>query len=635
MRVLGVHSDGFRFEARERASAAAEAVEEDARRGGIDGECIVLFIAVEKPDEAGPDSVAAQLAADTLERADALGCKRAVVYPYVHLTDEPSRPRVALQVLEDVHARLTAGGIDVLRAPFGWYKSFEVECLGHPLAEWSGRYGPGAEQAERTPAEAKGRKPSEFVRFVVADLDGECLEVTPDDFGGCPAFGRPEPIYGLLHQFVANELTGGVDLERPPEHIAYMRRHELVDYCDVSEKGHLKWYPKGVLMRQLIVDYAAALARDWGAVEMKNPLVIRGDHNVVGELMGEFHERDYQVDGGRGICYLRYASDPLAFPFMQHVQFSHRQTPLRVYEEALCFRNEQEGEVSGLKRTRAFTMTDMHAACATVEQARAEFEDLCVRFAGLVNDLIAGDRWVLGWEGTVDFFEQNRDWLVGIGRRIGVPAFFKLMPQMSHYYAMKNEFQSITEDLSNIQLSTVQWDVKDGERFDIGFTDETGRKHPCPVILHASSFGSIERTLCAILENIAVDARAGRPPCFPFWLAPTQARVVPVSQEHVDFAVQLCDTLSGGGLRVDVDDRNETVGKKIRNGEREWVPYLLVVGQKERESGELTVRSREDGGQQAMPLDAFAQMAAARAEGMPFRPLPLPKLLSQRPIFVG
>ena len=479
------------------------------------------------------------------------------------------------------------------------------------------------------------RKPGAFTRFVIVDTDGKAFDVTPESFAQCPIFSKSESVYALLRQFVSNELAQGVESETPPRHIDYMRQHELVDYCEVSEKGHYKWYPNGVLVQKLILDYASRLAHAWGAVEMKNPILIRGDHNVVGELMGEFHERDYQVDGGRGVCYLRYASDPLGFPFMQNVRFSHRQSPLKVYEEATCFRNEQEGEVSGLKRVRNFTMTDMHAACATRAEARGEFEILCLKFADLMNDIIAKGRWVLGWEGTVDFFESNRAWLIDIGKKINVPAFFKLMPHMSHYYAIKNEYQFITEDRSNIQISTVQWDVKDGERFNIGFTDGQGRKHPCPVIVHASSFGSIERTLCAILENIAVDASRGVPPMFPLWLAPTQARVIPVAHGHLPFATHICDTLSSRNIRVDVDDRGDTVGKKIRNGEKAWIPYLLVVGKKEQTSGRLNIRSRENGTQMEMGTDDFIRMVCQKTGGMPFRPLPVPQLISRRPLFYG
>jgi hypothetical protein len=240
------------------------------------------------------------------------------------------------------------------------------------------------------PASGEGRgarAKSKFVRFVVADASGHVWDVTPESAEACPALQE----CGLLRRFVANELgrRDTVVSESVPAHVSYIRRHELVDYCEVSERGHHKWYPKGLLMQRLILDYGAQVAREWGAFEMKNPLLIRGDQNAVGELMGEFHERDYRVDGGRGVCYLRYASDPLAFPFMQKVRFTHRQTPLKVYEEAICFRNEQEGEVSGLKRVRSFMMTDMHAACASDAEAKAEFERLCFRFAALMDDVVA------------------------------------------------------------------------------------------------------------------------------------------------------------------------------------------------------------------------------------------------------
>ena len=634
MKTLGIHSKGFRFESKEKAIEGAEAVAPDRHELRTDADCLVIYVSVEKGDAASPESVAAQLAADTIKRAEQLSVRTVVLYPYVHLTEDPSTPRIALKVLDEAESRLKEASLEVIRAPFGWYKAFDLSCLGHPLSEWSGRYAPGREQ-EAPKKEKAERKPSEFTRWVVVDLDGNTHEITPDDFAQCALFARPEPHYGLLKQFVSNELGRKVETEGLPKHIEYMRRHELVDYCEVSEKGHYKWYPSGLLIQKLILDYAAQLASEWGAFEMKNPLLIRGDHNLIGQLMGEFHERDYLVDGGRGVCYLRYASDPLAFPFMQNARFTHKQTPLKVYEEATCFRNEQDGEVSGLKRVRSFMMTDMHAACANEDEARREFELLCLRFADLMNDVIATGGWVLGWEGTIDFFEANRDWLIGLGTKMRVPAFFKLMPEMSHYYAIKNEYQVITEDRSNVQVSTVQWDVKDGERFNIGYIDTEGRKIPCPVIIHASSFGSIERTLCAILESIALDAKKGIPPMFQLWLSPTQVRLLPVSDEFLPLAEEVCEQLSARNVRADVDDRTDTVGKKVRNGEQDWVPYLVVVGEKERSSGKLSVRFREDKSQHEMAVAELVELIHSKTEGMPFRPLPLPRLISRRPIFCG
>lgn len=631
MKTLGIHTRYFRFESKEKATEAAEPL--TSHKVDIDRECLVIFISVEKEDATSPVSIAAQLAVDTLKRAEQLNVKTVVVYPYVHLTEDPSTPRIALKVLNEIESRL-GESLEVVRAPFGWYKAFDIACIGHPLSEWSGRYKPG-QGVEASGKKEPERKPSEFTRFVIVDSEGNTFDVAPANFAECPVFLHAQPVYDMLKQFISNELTQGVVTEGPPKHIGYMRRHELVDYCEASEKGHYKWYPKGLLIQRLILDYAAQLAYEWGALEMKNPIVIRGDYNVVGELTGEFHERDYQVDGGRGICYLRYASDPLAFPFMQNVRFSHKQSPLKVYEEATCFRNEQEGEVSGLKRVRHFMMTDMHAACSTAAEAREEFEILCFKFADLMNDIIAKGHWVLGWEGTIDFFEENKEWLINIGERMKVPAFFKLMPEMSHYYAMKNEYQFIIEDKTNIQVSTVQWDVKDGERFNIGYIDEEGRKHPCPVIIHASSFGSIERTLCVILENIAIDAARGVPPMFPLWLAPTQVRIIPVSDAYLSFAVDICDKISRQSIRVDIDDRDDTVSKKIRNGEKEWIPYLLVVGEKEKISERLNVRSREDRSQKEMLVDDFIDLICKKIKGMPFRSLPLPTLVSKRPLFYG
>lgn len=480
-----------------------------------------------------------------------------------------------------------------------------------------------------------GKKPSEFVRFVVVSRDGQTWEVTRDNYEECPLFTNPDEPTAMLRQFVRNELGHKTDSGKAPAHISIMQRHQLVDYCDVSEKGHYKWYPNGVLMQRLILDYALKIAREWGAFEIKNPIVIQGDNNVVGELMGEFHERDYRVDGGRGICYLRYASDPLAFPFLQETRFTYKQTPVKIYEEASCFRNEQEGEVSGLKRVRGFLMSDMHAACASEEQARVEFEYLCLLFSELMNDIIAPRRWVLGWEGTIDFYENNKDWLIGLGKKMDVPAFFKLMPEMSHYYAMKNEYQCITADGANVQVSTVQWDVKDGERFDIGFIDDDGAKRPCPVIIHASSFGSIERTMCAILEKIAVDQSAGSLPEFPLWLTPTQVRLIPVSSEYVEFAEKIGRRLNDAYVRADIDDRNETVSKRVRQAETEWIPYVAVVGEKEADSSTLSIRARNPRQTLDLGVDELAQRIAEEVRGMPFRPLALPMLISKRPIFRG
>ncbi|MGQ9731376.1 MAG: threonine--tRNA ligase [Candidatus Zipacnadales bacterium] len=635
MQVLGIHTDSFRWFVTEKALENPEEAPEVERV--IDEECLVFYVGIEKTDESdSPTALAAALAKHVRERAEMLSVKSVVIYPYAHLVQDRGSTRTALPILRGAEAKLSDNGLTVYRAPFGWYKGFELRAKGHPLSEWSAHLtGEDAEEVKTETAELALGK-GKFERYIVVDLEGKQYEVTAETFADCEVFCRPEPVYRLLRHFVGNEFGLSESSGEEPAHIRIMRQHELIDYCEVSEKGHYKWYPKGVLMLRLLLEYARNLALEWGAQEMKNPLVIRGDNNVVGELMGEFHERDYKVDGGRGICYLRYASDPLGFPFMQKVRFSVHQSPLRLYEEASCFRNEQEGEVSGLRRVRNFLMTDMHAACANEEQALEEFRVLTLRFGRLMNDVIAQNRWVLGWEGTTAFFEQYEEFLIGLGVEMRVPAFFKLMPEMTHYYAMKNEYQSITRDLQNIQVSTVQWDVKDGPRFNIGFIDSDGQFKPCPVILHASSFGSIERTMCTLLENIAVDQDLGKPPCFPLWLSPTQVRLVPVKESFHGLADELADQFTQGKVRADVDDRAESVSRKVRDAEIEWVPYIVVLGAREMRGGTLQVRCREERDEKRpLTADELIAYIRKRTGDVPWLPLPLPRRLSKRPIFFG
>jgi threonyl-tRNA synthetase len=288
-----------------------------------------------------------------------------------------------------------------------------------------------------------------------------------------------------------------------------------------------------------------------------------------------------------------------------------------------------------MQRVRNFLMTDMHAACATEEEAAKEFEQLCFKFGDLMNDVIADGRWVLGWEGTVEFFEKNKSWLIEIGKKMKVPAFFKLMPEMSHYYAIKNEYQTVTEQGANIQISTVQWDVKDGERFGIGYIDADGKKKNCPVIIHASSFGSIERTLASLLENSYLSAKeAGKNPILPLWLSPTQVRLCPVSDEYLKAAEEFADKLEKHNIRVEIDDRVESIPKKVRNAETDWVPLIIVYGEKEK-SGELMVRFRETGKTEKMDFDSLVGYMNEKTKDMPFRPLPVPRLITKQVKFVG
>ncbi|HTX44226.1 MAG TPA: His/Gly/Thr/Pro-type tRNA ligase C-terminal domain-containing protein, partial [Methanocella sp.] len=190
-------------------------------------------------------------------------------------------------------------------------------------------------------------------------------------------------------------------------------------------------------------------------------------------------------------------------------------------------------------------------------------------------------------------------------------------------WAVKNEFQGVDSTRSCIQLSTVQLDVKDAAVYGIGYTDSDGRKKGC-IICH-SSIGSIERWYYSILE----EALKKDTPTLPVWLSPTQVRIIPVSEKQLDY----CKYLDIDGVRVDVDDGDDTLSRKIARASMEWIPYVAVVGEKEVESGLFSVSFRETGKRATMTKDELAREVRKNCAGRPYRPLPLPKLLSQRPVF--
>ncbi|MEM3647135.1 MAG: threonyl-tRNA synthetase editing domain-containing protein, partial [Thermofilum sp.] len=389
MRILLIHCKEFEYIARDKAVEDAEELDESNGAGKFEN-VLVSFTTVERDDVKDPEGVAEQASREIMDVLHKVKAERILLYPYAHLSSELAGAGDATSILRKTHGKLLEKGVEAHRAAFGWYKSFTLVNLGHALAELSRSIKPGMVEK---PVEKKDK----FHRFIVMDENGAEYEVSRDDWRSCEAFTKPGGRMMMLKRFVENELEerGGEGVE--PSHIVNMRKLELVDYCPESDAGNMKWYPNGMLLKDLITDYAFKnIALPWGAMKMQNPLLYRTDVEAIRQLQGEFHERDYSVEG-EGLV-LRFASDPGAFPFIQKTVFTYRNMPVKVYEEAICFRREQKGELTGLMRVRNFWMTDMHAFCRDEEQASEEYLRLSVLFGGLMDNVIAGGNWVLGFE---------------------------------------------------------------------------------------------------------------------------------------------------------------------------------------------------------------------------------------------
>lgn len=604
MRILLIHSDYLNYNVKNKTPVAEEI--EDAKKQGAFDESLVVFTAVEKDDENNPQGIVKNLVKEVIKTNDQVKAENIVLYPYAHLSSSLSSPKVAVQVLKDAEEALNAEGLNVKRVPFGWYKAFEISCKGHPLSELSRTI-----TAEEEDEEEVEKKPSSW-----SILDGDKI-IDIDDF----KFENDQ-----LEKLVSYELgTGASDAGEPP-HVKLMREKELCDYESASDVGNLKWFPKGRLVRDLLADYVYNLVVDQGAMPIETPIFYDLDNEAINVHAAKFGERQYRTDTKKNLM-LRFACCFGAFRVMADPFITWKNLPAKLYElSTYSFRFEKKGEVVGLKRLRAFTMPDFHSFCADMNSTLEEFSkqtDMCIQ-TGVDLDV----NYEIIFRATKDFYDENKDWMYSIGKKIGKPVLLEILPERKHYWSCKIDFAAIDYLGRPIENPTVQIDVESGKRFDITYLGEDGKEH-YPTILHCSPTGSIERVICTLLEKTAIELDE-KAPMLPTWLSPIEVRIITVGEDHKDFANELYDKINAENIRVDVDDRDESVGKKIRNAATEWIPYIFVVGDNEKESGVFSVTVRETGEKVDMTVDELIKEVLDKTKGMPYRGLPLPKDISTR-----
>ncbi|MDO5850163.1 MAG: threonine--tRNA ligase [Methanobacteriaceae archaeon] len=604
MRVLLIHSDYLKYEVKKETPVAEEI--EEAKKNGAFDESLVVFTSIEKEDEKNPKAVVRNLVKEIKKVNDQVNAENIVIYPYAHLSSSLGSPKVAVEILKDIEETLKADEYSVIRVPFGWYKGFEISCKGHPLSELSRTI--TADEEEEEVKEEK--KPSKWLIFD----DGELVETDKYDYESSD-----------LEKLVAYELGVGASDEGEPPHVKIMREKELCDYEIASDIGNLKWYPKGRLVRDLLSDYVYNFVVDLGAMPIETPIFYDLANDSIREHAAKFGERQYKTATKKDLM-LRFACCFGAFRVLGDSFLTWKNLPAKVYElSTYSFRFEKRGEVVGLKRLRAFTMPDMHSFCADMPQALEEFDaqvDMCVQ-TGVDLDV----NYEAIFRATQDFFDENKDWMYATAKRIGKPLLLEILPERKHYWSCKIDFAAIDYLGRPIENPTVQIDVESGKRFNIEYIDENEDPQN-PIVLHCSPTGSVERVICSLLEKTA--ATDGNSPMLPTWLSPTQVRLLPIKEDHLAYANELADKLAANNIRVDVDNSNDRVGKKIRNASKEWIPYILVIGDNELESGNFSVTVRETGEKVDMTADELIAEVTAKNAGKPFRKLPLPRNVSDR-----
>jgi len=627
MRILQLHSDFIVYKPVEKEIAIAEEAEKKENR--IE-EVVVLFTAIEE----GDNTPLAQKAIDDVRAF--LGkqkTNRILIYPFAHLSSTLSKPDEALKLIKEMEAYAKQKGIETYRAPFGWNKQFTISIKGHPLAEQARIYAPVAATAEgeakteeKVSAALKAEDKLQSFWHII-QTDGQLIPIEEFKFKG----------HQNLEKFSKYEIKKVRASQQMPPHVLLMKRLEIADYELGSDPGNIRWYPKGRMIKSLLEQYVTARMAAYGAMEVETPIMYDFNHPSLASYLNRFPARQYVLKSEDKELFLRFAACFGQFLMAHDAQFSYKQMPVKLYElTRYSFRREKSGEVVGLRRLRAFTMPDCHAFCTDLEQAKKEFLtrfNICIDV--LSNIGLSKDDYEIAMRFTKDFYEENKDFLAELTKTFGKPMLAEVWKERFFYFRLKWDLNFVDNQDKAAALSTDQIDVENAKRYEITYVDEKGEKQ-YPLILHCSPSGAIERDIYALLEKAYREQMGGKAPMLPLWLSPTQVRLIPISDKYMEKVEEIAKTIEAHCIRVDIDDSASTLQKKIREAEQEWIPYIIVIGEKEIESRTLSVRDREvRGSQRNMTVDELLIKIAGKIEGKPFMPLPLPRMLSKRPQFHG
>jgi threonyl-tRNA synthetase len=618
MKILQLHSDFIEYEPIEKEIAQAEEAEKKKYRFE---NILVLFTCVEEGDCEEVGKRAIEEVKDFLQK---IKLNKILIYPYAHLSSKIAKPNDALKIIKEMESYAKKSGIETVRAPFGWNKTFQIKIKGHPLAEQL-REISLSKKEEKMPEAVKAEEKIKSSWFILSP-DGKLTEVSRFDFSNYPK----------LKSLTDYEISKVRAVQQIPPHVTLMRKLEIADYEEGSDPGNLRWYPKGRLIKSLLENFVTQKVIEYGGMEVETPIMYDFQHPALANYLNRFPARQYIVKSEDKDLFLRFSACFGQFLMSKDAQISYKNLPFKIYElTRYSFRREKSGEVVGLKRLRAFTMPDVHALCQNMKQAMDEF---LVRFK-LCMEVLKGiglekEDYELALRSTKDFFERNKKFIVSLVKLFGKPALLEIWEERFFYFVLKWEFNFIDNLNKAAALSTDQIDIENAERYGITYIDKNGKKK-YPIILHCSPSGAIERCIYALLEKAYSEQQKGKVPKLPLWLSPTQVRIIPVSNKFLKEAEKIAKELEENSIRVDIDDREETVSKKIREAEIEWIPIICVVGSKEIKEKMITVRIRERKEIKEMKIEKLIEMIKEEVKGKPFKLLSLPKYLSKRAIFVS
>jgi len=557
MKILSLHCDYINFKPLKKALKKISDLSEKEKKGEKIGESLVVMIAVEKKDK-DVKKISEELRKNIQELSKQVGTKKVVLYPYAHLSSDLGSPDIASNVLEETEKILKKSGFEVHRAPFGYYKEFELKCKGHPLSELSKEIKIGSDES------AEDYDPSQILREISkAKLDTSKLKQND-------------------HRIIGHEM-------------------DLFSFNDVAP-GMVFWHNNGLIIYNQLIKYWREQHQISGYEEIKTPQIMDSRLWKVSGHWDKYKDNNFKTEYEKRDFLVKPMNCPGGMLVYKSSPKSYRDLPLRVGEIGVVHRYELSGVLAGLFRVIQFTQDDAHIFCADEKQTKQEisgviklvksfYEKFKLNFDHV--ELSTRPEKRIGTDKQWDVAERILEEVLKEEK-----VKYKINKGDGAFYGPKIDFH-LKDSLNRTwQCSTVQLDFALPERFELEYTDKNNSRKR-PIMLHRVIYGSLERFIGILLEDTN-----GR---LPTWLAPVQVSVLSFTDRNIKYAQKVLDKIKEKipQIRINSDFRTTTIPSKVKEAEKLRVPYVIVVGDKEEKEGMLAVRIRGDRKIKSQKVDDF------------------------------
>lgn len=546
--LLDVESMGY-----ELIKPEASVYEDTKEKGATIEDAMVMMLSIEREDD---ESTAEKAVADVVKVMRQLGRKRLVVYPYAHLSNQLADPKRAMQIIDMIYkGALGNKELEVSKAPFGWNKRLTLSMKGHPLAEQGRCYGKD---------EAKVYKKAKPVSVNTAI-------VTKSDWAGLP----------------------------DTDHRTIGERLDLYSFQEVSP-GMVYWHNNGFIIYKEIIKFIREKLDEYDYKEVSTPILANTALWHVSGHIEHYRSEMFIFNSENEELGLKPMGCPSVMMVFKSRKWSYKELPFRAAEFDMVHRNEVSGALTGLFRVRQITQDDSHTfvredqveqeITSLLKMAKEIYAVFGMKFApnlSTMPDNHLGDEML--WEKATNKLGnalKNNDLKYGIKERDGA------------FYGPKIDGDVLDSVGRKWQCLTIQLDYQLPQRFGLEYTGEDG-KQQMPIVIHKTIIGSLERFVGVLTEHYQ-----GK---FPTWLAPVQVRVLSISEQTNDYAESVYAKLREHGIRAYADLSDRTLEYKIREAQVQKVPYMLILGKKEKEGNALTVRDRAGEQKHGVPLDEFIE----------------------------